>query len=218
MGCATACERLHIEDRSRSCGQRSPSEGLVWVWTRVAGGAKHDELTICPGAHAAARETRHRYATGERHTKRHTHQSSDSGSAYRCLSLPGLNRKTACTASKKWYRSSNAPATSHTSLARPYPISHMRRTTSRREVNRQSHGERSPGRRAIPSYTVCDSGTGHISPPIHTFTATQYTHHDTHVWSHRLLAPKAPVPNTGQVAMANVSEAAREAAMAASRS
>jgi hypothetical protein len=87
-------------------------------------------------------------------------------------------------------------------------------------VNRQSHGERevpadAPYRR-IPSV---DSGTGHIchiaaDTHIQSFTATQHAH----VWSHRLLAPTAPVPNTGQVAMANVSEAAREAAMAASRS
>jgi len=93
---------------------------------------------------------------------------------------------------------------------------YMRRTTSRREVNRQSHGERSPGRRAIPrripSVTL---GLATYRPDTH---KTYSQRHNTHVWSHRLLAPTAPVPNTGQVAMANVSEAAREAAMAASRS
>jgi hypothetical protein len=86
-------------------------------------------------------------------------------------------------------------------------------------VNRQSHGERevpadAPYRR-IPSVTL-GLATYVISPPIHTFSHGTATQH-AHVWSHRLLAPTAPVPNTGQVAMANVSEAAREAAMAASR-
>jgi hypothetical protein len=79
-------------------------------------------------------------------------------------------------------------------------------------VNRQSHGEREVP--ADASVTLWDWPPIAADTHIQSFTATQHAH----VWSHRLLAPTAPVPNTGQVAMANVSEAAREAAMAASRS
>ena len=74
------------------------------------------------------------------------------------------------------------------------------------------HGERSPGRRA--AYRPCS--LGHLLLWLY----RRYTHSQdtTHTCGRTALAPTAPVPSTGQVAMANVREASREAAMAASSS